>query len=71
MRFDGDTGLHYHIRCLGCGRINDLPMSIDAMLEEQAGRAMNYEILTPFRRGMPRRRQPQTHAKLGRFEEPS
>jgi Fur family ferric uptake transcriptional regulator len=44
-RFDGNTGRHYHIRCLGCGRINDLPMSIDLRLEEQAGRSMNYEIL--------------------------
>jgi Fe2+ or Zn2+ uptake regulation protein len=44
-RFDGNTGRHYHIRCLGCGRVNDLPMSIDPRLEQQAGRAMNYRIL--------------------------
>ena len=44
-RFDGNTGRHYHIRCLGCGRVNDLPMSIDLRLEQQAGRAMNYRIL--------------------------
>src|SRR6266581_1842176 len=44
-RFDGNTGRHYHIRCLGCGRVNDLPISIDARLEEEAGRAMNYRIL--------------------------
>ncbi len=25
MRFDGDTRPHYHIRCLRCGKIDDLP----------------------------------------------
>jgi Fur family transcriptional regulator, peroxide stress response regulator len=44
-RFDGNTGRHYHIRCLGCGRVNDLPMSVDNRLEDEAGRAMNYRIL--------------------------
>lgn len=44
-RFDGNTGRHYHIRCLGCGRVNDLPISVDPRLEEEAGRAMNYRIL--------------------------
>jgi Fur family ferric uptake transcriptional regulator len=44
-RFDGNTGRHYHIRCLGCGRVNDLPMSVDTRLEEEAGRAMNYRVL--------------------------
>jgi Fur family ferric uptake transcriptional regulator len=44
-RFDGNTGRHYHIRCLGCDRVNDLPMSIDLELEKKAGRAMNYRIL--------------------------
>jgi Fe2+ or Zn2+ uptake regulation protein len=44
-RFDGNTGRHYHIRCLGCGRVNDLPMSVDRRFEEEAGRAMNYQVL--------------------------
>jgi Fe2+ or Zn2+ uptake regulation protein len=44
-RFDGNTGRHYHIRCLGCGRINDLPMSVDPRFEAEAGRAMNYQVL--------------------------
>ena len=44
-RFDGNTGRHYHIRCLGCGRVNDLPMSVDTSLEEEAARAVNYEIV--------------------------
>ena len=44
-RFDANTGRHYHIRCLGCGRVNDLPISVDRRLEEEAGRAMNYRVL--------------------------
>lgn len=44
-RFDGNTGRHYHIRCLGCGRVNDLPISVETRLEEQAARAVNYRIL--------------------------
>ena len=44
-RFDGNTGRHYHIRCLACGRVNDLPMSVDTRLEEEAARAMNYKII--------------------------
>jgi Fe2+ or Zn2+ uptake regulation protein len=44
-RFDANTGRHYHIRCLGCGRVNDLPVSVDTRIEEQAGRAMSYQVL--------------------------
>ena len=44
-RFDGNTGRHYHIRCLGCGKVNDLPMSVDTRFEEEAGRAMNYRVV--------------------------
>jgi Fe2+ or Zn2+ uptake regulation protein len=43
-RFDGNTGFHYHIRCLGCGRVSDLPLSVDERLEREAGRATNYAI---------------------------
>jgi Fur family ferric uptake transcriptional regulator len=44
-RFDGNTGRHYHIRCLGCGRVSDLPMSVSTHLEEEAGQATSYRIL--------------------------
>jgi len=27
MRFDGDKREHYHIRCVKCGRIEDIPVS--------------------------------------------
>ena len=44
-RFDANTGRHYHIRCVACGRVNDLPISVDSRLEEEAARAVNYRIL--------------------------
>ena len=44
-RFDGNTGRHYHIRCVACGRVNDLPISVDDRLEKAAGQAMSYRIL--------------------------
>jgi Fur family ferric uptake transcriptional regulator len=44
-RFDGNTGHHHHVRCLACGRVNDLPLSIDVRREEAAARALNYRVL--------------------------
>jgi Fur family ferric uptake transcriptional regulator len=44
-RFDGNTGQHHHVRCLGCGRINDLPLTVDTRREQEAARALNYRIL--------------------------
>jgi Fur family ferric uptake transcriptional regulator len=44
-RFDGNTGRHYHIRCLGCGRVNDLPISVTSRVEEKAAKAMNFLVL--------------------------
>ena len=44
-RFDGNLGRHYHIRCLGCGRMADLPLSVTSRIEEEAGRATSYRIL--------------------------
>jgi Fur family ferric uptake transcriptional regulator len=44
-RFDGNTGRHYHIRCLGCGRVNDLPISVTKHFEDEAAQAMNFLVL--------------------------
>jgi Fur family ferric uptake transcriptional regulator len=44
-RFDGNTSRHYHIRCVDCGRVNDLPISVDHRLEEEARRAVDYRIV--------------------------
>jgi Fur family ferric uptake transcriptional regulator len=46
MRFDGNLESHQHIRCMGCGRIDDLPggaeiSAIDRDIEEDTG----YRIL--------------------------
>src|SRR5689334_19443776 len=44
-RFDANTGQHYHARCIVCGRMADLPISVDRRVEEEASRAINYRIL--------------------------
>jgi Fe2+ or Zn2+ uptake regulation protein len=44
-RFDGNTGPHYHIRCVSCGRVNDLAIPVDDRLEEEARRAVDYRIV--------------------------
>jgi Fe2+ or Zn2+ uptake regulation protein len=44
-RYDGNTGHHYHLRCLRCGRLTDLPVSVDCSIEEKAARATGYLIL--------------------------
>src|SRR5258708_36702542 len=44
-RFDGNTGRHYHIRCLGCGRVHDLAMSVDTPFDQETGSAMKYGLL--------------------------
>ncbi len=45
-RFDADTSLHYHVRCLRCGRIDDLKVPADEHLEKAARRATDFTILT-------------------------
>jgi Fe2+ or Zn2+ uptake regulation protein len=44
-RFDGNIVRHYHIRCLGCGRVNDLPIGVTERLEQEAARATDFQIL--------------------------
>ena len=45
VRYDGNTGEHYHIRCVTCGRVSDLPVSVDRRVEQRAQAATNYAIL--------------------------
>ena len=45
VRYDPNTGEHYHIRCISCGRISDLPVSVDRAIEERARYATNYAIV--------------------------
>ena len=45
VRYDGNVGEHYHIRCVSCGRVSDLPVSVDRDIEARAHRATNYAIV--------------------------
>lgn len=45
VRYDGNIGEHYHIRCISCGRVSDLPVSVDREIEQRAHRATNYAIV--------------------------
>lgn len=44
-RFDGDTGNHNHIRCLGCGRVDDLEKSPMGSFSKTVCKKCNYEIV--------------------------
>jgi Fe2+ or Zn2+ uptake regulation protein len=48
-RFDGDAGRHYHVRCTGCGRVDDVAMkplrAIEDALSKVAGyRGLDYRL---------------------------
>lgn len=45
VRYDGNTGEHYHIRCISCSRVSDLPVSVDRAIEQRAQAATNYAIV--------------------------
>lgn len=45
LRFDGNTGPHHHVRCLGCGRIEDLDVPLDTRREQEAARALDFQVL--------------------------
>ncbi len=40
MRFDGNTSEHYHITCIGCGRVEDLPLEPHEEVLETLERAL-------------------------------
>lgn len=44
-RFDGNVGPHHHVRCIRCGRVNDLAVPLDTRREQQAARALDFEVL--------------------------
>ncbi len=43
-RFDAKHGRHYHVRCIRCGRVDDLSMRPLLAVERAARRATDYEI---------------------------
>jgi Fur family transcriptional regulator, ferric uptake regulator len=44
-RFNAKTQDHYHLRCLRCGRIDDVPMEPQTVLEESAEGLTDYKVL--------------------------
>ena len=44
-RYDGDTKDHLHVRCLGCGRVDDLPVGPCADIEKKVRAGTDYEIV--------------------------
>jgi len=44
-RFDGTPESHYHVRCVKCGRLDDVPFEIEANLEKKVTPHTNYSII--------------------------
>lgn len=45
-RFDGITESHYHVRCMSCGRVDDVPVESIALLERSLRTLTDYEIVS-------------------------
>ncbi len=43
-RFDADTEHHHHVRCLGCGRVQDVPVGGAAAIGAALPEVEGYEI---------------------------
>lgn len=43
-RFDAVATPHYHLRCLGCGKVSDVPIPVDTGLNLQAEQMTGYRI---------------------------
>ncbi len=43
-RYDGNVSPHCHVRCLGCGRISDVPLALPEGLAVEAEKASGYRI---------------------------
>lgn len=44
-RFDATTDNHYHIRCSGCGRVDDIDTPVMNELVREAADATSYEVI--------------------------
>jgi len=44
-RFDGDPGRHYHVRCVRCGRVDDVHDLPEDLLDSEPKELAGYEIL--------------------------
>jgi Fur family ferric uptake transcriptional regulator len=44
-RYDSRLGSHYHVRCLGCGQVDDVEVDSVKCLDEGVGKTSRYTIL--------------------------
>lgn len=44
-RFDATIAPHYHIRCIHCGKVDDIDIEVQQQINEQAADASAYDIL--------------------------
>lgn len=44
MRFDGNPANHYHIRCIRCHRVDDLPPGTVMVTDEEVEKKTGYQI---------------------------
>lgn len=44
-RFDATTDPHYHIRCISCGKVDDIDISVQNHINQIAEEASDYDIL--------------------------
>jgi len=44
LRYDGDVRNHYHIHCLHCGRVDNLPHSFPRISCQQVEEATGYQV---------------------------
>lgn len=44
-RFDATVAPHYHVRCMQCGRVNDIDLPVLEDINETAARISKYQIL--------------------------
>jgi Fur family ferric uptake transcriptional regulator len=45
-RFDGTVENHYHVRCVQCGQVDDIPLPLFGEIEDLLGELSNYKILS-------------------------
>lgn len=45
-RFDGNAENHYHIRCLKCGRVDDVDQPLERGLEQQVAQKTGYDVVS-------------------------
>ena len=45
-RYDGNTADHFHLRCVGCGQVNDLLIDLPQEMEKKVALETNYALLS-------------------------